>query len=216
MKPLPMLVENHATARFECVFPSCGGICCKNGRPPVEPAEERRIAEHLHRFLPHLRPAARAKVERDGFMTARVKEGLHTIAVSERWCVFEHGGCVLHKVGIEDGDAFKFKPWRCAAFPFERLDDDRWYVRQWGLHGEVWDLFCLDPSATRKKAVASSQGELAFLSELTPEGKEGWRFAKPRGWKPARPGAKKRPARAKKEPAKKKAPAKRARRATGA
>lgn len=190
MKPLPTLVENHATARFECVFPSCGGVCCKNGRPPVEPAEERRIAENLARFLPHMRPAARAKVERDGFMTARVKEGLHTIAVSESWCVFEHGGCVLHKVGLlEDGDPFKFKPWRCAVFPLERLDDDRWYVRQWGLHGEVWDLFCLDPAASKKKAVVSSKSELAFLGELTPEGKEGWRFVRPRGWKPARPGA---------------------------
>lgn len=192
MKALPVLVENHATARFQCVFPSCGGVCCKNGRPPVEPAEERRIAAHLGRFLPRLRPAARARVERDGFMTARVKEGLHTIAVSDGWCVFENGGCVLHAVGLEEGDPFKYKPWRCAAFPFERLDDERWYVRQWGLHGEAWDLFCLDPAATRKKAVDTSRAELAFLRELTPRGKEGWRFARPKGWRPARPGERRR------------------------
>ncbi|MCW8140476.1 MAG: DUF3109 family protein [Planctomycetota bacterium] len=188
MKPLPVVVENASSARFECVFPTCGGICCKNGRPPVEPAEERRIQANLRKFLPHLRPAARRRVEREGFMTRRVKEGLHTLAVSEGWCVFEHGGCVLHKVGLEEGEAFKYKPWRCAVFPYERLDDDRWYVRQWGAHGEIWDLFCLDPKASPKKAVDTSKGELALLRELTPEGKEGWRFKTPRGWKPARPG----------------------------
>ena len=46
MKPLPVFVENEATARFECVFPTCGGICCKNGRPPVEPA--RRVPLQFH------------------------------------------------------------------------------------------------------------------------------------------------------------------------
>ena len=140
MRTLPVVVENAATARFECIFPTCGGICCKNGRPPVEAAERRRIEENLSKFLPHLRPKARARIERDGFMTARVKDGLNMLAVSEGWCVFENGGCVLHKVGMEEGDAFKYKPWRCAAFPFELLPDQSWYVRQHGLHGEIWDL----------------------------------------------------------------------------
>jgi hypothetical protein len=180
MKSLPVVVENAGTARFECVFPTCGGICCKNGRPPVEPAEAAAIEADLARFLPHLRPKARAKVERDGFLTRRVKEGLPTIAVSEGWCVFEHGGCVLHKVGLEAGDAFRWKPWRCAVFPYERGHDGSWFVRQWGLHGEAWDLFCLDPGATKKKAVDTSRAELAFLAELVPGGKQGWRLERPR------------------------------------
>jgi hypothetical protein len=193
MKPLPVFVENAASARFECVFPTCGGICCKNGRPPVEPAEERVIEENLHKFLPHLRPAARARVERDGFMTRRVKEGLHTLAVSEGWCVFEQGGCVLHKVGIEEGSSFKYKPWRCAAFPFEWADDGKWYVRQWGLHGEAWDLFCLNPEESKKKAVDTSRAETAFLAALEDGGSEAWRFVVPKGWKPSMKGKGPRP-----------------------
>lgn len=179
MKPLPVVVENAADARFECVFPTCGGICCKNGRPPVEAAEVARIEAHLPKFLPHLRPAARARIERDGFMTRRVKDGLHTLAVSEGWCVFENGGCVLHKVGLEEGASFQYKPWRCAAFPYEWNADGSWFVRQHGLHGEVWDLFCLNPRESKKKAVATTAAELPFLAALADGGSEAWRFARP-------------------------------------
>ena len=49
-------VENIDKAHFECVFPTCGGICCKNGRPGVEPGERERIATSALRR----REAARA------------------------------------------------------------------------------------------------------------------------------------------------------------
>src|SRR5437879_13919223 len=97
---LPLNVENLATARFKCVFPVCGGICCKNGRPSVEPDEQVRISENLERFLPHLRPSARAHVERHGWLTRRIKDGHRTIAVEGGWCVFENGGCTFQKVGM--------------------------------------------------------------------------------------------------------------------
>jgi hypothetical protein len=167
-------IENLGTARFECVFPTCGGICCKNGRPPVERAEERRIAANLRKFLPHLRPSARARIEKDGFVTKRTKEGLPALAVTEGWCVFASEGCVLHKVGAAEGDRWKYKPWRCIAFPLERSKRGAWHVRQWKLKGEAWDLFCLNPKESPKKAARTLQGELAFVEELE-RGKERWR-----------------------------------------
>jgi hypothetical protein len=175
-KALPVVapIENLATARFECVFPSCGGICCKNGRPPVEHAEESRIRKNLKKFLPHMRPKARAIVEDRGFMTKRVKEGLHTLAVSEGWCVFENGGCVLHKVGAEEGETFRYKPWRCVAFPIEVPPSGAPFVRQHGLHGEAWDIFCLSPDESPKVAKDTIATEAKFVAELF-GGKEAWR-----------------------------------------
>ncbi len=167
-------IENLKTATFDCVFPTCGGVCCKNGRPPVEAAEEARIAKNLQRFLPHLRPAARARIEKGGFVTARRKEGLPVLAVSEGWCVFANEGCVLHKVGATEGDRWKYKPWRCIAFPLERSKRGEWHVRQWKLKGEAWDLFCLNPKESPKKAARSLASEIDFVNELE-NGRERWR-----------------------------------------
>ena len=159
-------VENAATARFECVFPSCGGVCCKNGRPPVEPGEQKRIAANLSKFLPHMREAARKLVESRGFVTRRRKAGRPMLAVSEGWCVFENQGCILHKVGAAEGDRFRYKPWHCAVFPLERRSKGKWFVRQWKHRGEAWDLFCLDPKASPKPAESSCAGEIAFAEKL--------------------------------------------------
>jgi hypothetical protein len=170
----PLVVENGATAKFECVYPTCGGICCRNGRPPVEHAESARIAENLEKFLPHLRPKARRVVTERGFATKRTKDGLPMLAVSEGWCVFENGGCTLHKVGAEEGDRWRYKPWRCVAFPIERPAKDDFYIRQWGVHGEAWDLFCLNPEESPRTAVDTLGPELAFAAELD-GGAEAWR-----------------------------------------
>ncbi len=175
--PTGIEIENAATARFECVFPSCGGICCKNGRPPVEPGEQRRIAANLAKFLPHLRKAARKVIETRGFMTRRLKAGRPMLAVSEGWCVFENQGCVLHKVGALEGDRFKYKPWHCAVFPLERRSKGKWFFRQWKHRGEAWDLFCLDPKESPKKAAATCAGETEFAERLD-AGDEAWRGQK--------------------------------------
>jgi hypothetical protein len=162
-------------ARFECVFPTCGGICCKQGRPPVEPAEARRIQANLDRILPLLRPEARARIERDGFLTNRVKEGNRSLGVVDGWCVFHNDGCVLHKLGASEGDWKKYKPWHCVVFPLERSPRGGWHVRQWGVRGEAWDLFCLNPAESPKTAGATLRGEIEFAHELD-HGSERWRF----------------------------------------
>jgi hypothetical protein len=161
-------------ARFECVYPSCGGVCCMNGRPPLEKGEHERIAENVQKFLPHMRPEARARVEEKGFLTKRMKEGLPALAMSRGWCIFFNDGCVLHKVGAEEGDKWKYKPWRCVAFPLERSSAGKWHVRQWRLKGEAWDLFCLNPQESPKKPADTLREEIAFVRELE-AGKEAWR-----------------------------------------
>lgn len=161
-----LAVANLGTARFECVFPSCGGICCKNGRPAVEAREAQRIAANLAKFLPHLKPAARKVVETRGFLTRRIKEGLPTLAVKDGWCVFENEGCVLHKLGLAEGAKFKYKPWRCVVFPLERSKSGKWHVRQWKLAGEAWDLFCLNPRESPKRAADTLRDELEHARVL--------------------------------------------------
>ncbi|MCK6446896.1 MAG: DUF3109 family protein [Planctomycetes bacterium] len=166
-RPGPPDVENLASATFDCVFPTCGGVCCKNGRPSVELDEQRRIERALAKFLPHLTEKARARIERDGFVTARRKEGLPMLAVVDGWCVFANEGCVLHKVGAAEGDRFRYKPWRCAVFPLERdRRTKRWHVRQWGVKGEAWDLFCLNPRESRKSAAKTLSGELEHAATV--------------------------------------------------
>jgi uncharacterized protein DUF3109 len=165
----PIEVENLDRAKFECVFPTCGGVCCQNGRPGLEPAEHRRIAANLKKFLPRLRPSARKLIEQRGFLTRRIKEGCRTLAVSEAWCVFHNEGCVLHQVGAEEGDRWKYKPWRCIVFPLTRDPKTaRWHVRQWKEKGEAWDLFCLDPKESPKQASATLAAELEFARERLP------------------------------------------------
>ncbi|MSR45706.1 MAG: DUF3109 family protein [Planctomycetes bacterium] len=171
-KPADLPVVNLATAHFDCVYPTCGGICCMNGRPAVEPREQALIAEQLPKFVPHLLPAARALVERSGFLSDQEKEGLPTLKVSKGWCVFFNEGCVLHKVGATEGDRFKYKPWRCVAFPLTRdKKSGEWSVRQRGERGEAWDLFCLNPAESPKRADTTLAAEVAFVEQALADGR---------------------------------------------
>src|SRR5262245_25022153 len=161
-------VINLSEAKFECIFGrGCDGICCRNGRPPVYPEERERLDANLDKFLPHLRPEARAIVEQDGYLSGRHKLGLPMLRVVDGRCVFFHQGCVLHQVGAEEGDKYRYKPAPCALFPLARDADDRWYVRQWGLNDEKWDLFCLNPNATRTPAAESLREEIDLAERYT-------------------------------------------------
>ena len=173
---MPMIalpIANAATATFECVFGrGCDGKCCQNGRPSVDAGEQERIQKNLKKFLPHLRPEARKLIDASGFVSKRTKLGEPMLRVVGGWCVFFNAGCVMHKVGIEDGDAYQYKPSQCALFPLERGGDGAWFVRQWGHNGEQWDLFCLNPEQTQKRAVESLADEIALAATFTPEAGE--------------------------------------------
>jgi hypothetical protein len=163
---LPVL--NLSEARFECIFGrGCDGICCQNGRPGVYPEETARLDANLAKFLPELRPEARQVVEKSGYVSKRRKGGLPMLRVVAGWCVFFNQGCVLHKVGAAEGDAYRYKPAPCSLFPLARRHDDQWYVRQWGYDGEAWDLFCLNPQASPKPAAESLTGEIDLAARIT-------------------------------------------------
>ena len=172
-RSLPV-VQNLETARFECVFPRCGGPCCHESRPNVTPGEVARIDRVLSRALPRMRPRARAVVEKSGWRTRRLKSGLPTLAVKDRGCVFYNEGCVLHAIGASEGDSTKYKPATCILFPIDSAKHGGYEVRQWGRPGEEWDVFCLEPKARAKKARATLRAEVAFLERLE-GGKEKWR-----------------------------------------
>lgn len=162
---LPVVVANAATATFDCSFGrGCAGLCCTNGRPAVGPEELARIREQLPRLLPLLRPAARRLVEAAGFVSNRTKLGRPMVRVSGGWCVFFSAGCVLHKIGAEDGDPLRYKPVICALFPLEPGRGGEWHVRQWGYRGEEWDLFCLNPANATRPAVEALAGEIALAA----------------------------------------------------
>ena len=168
VRSLPVI--NVAEARFECIFGrGCDGLCCRNGRPPLYPEEAERIDAHLAKFLPALRPEARAVVEKQGYMSRRQRLGLPMLRVQGGWCIFFNQGCVLHKLGAQEGDKYRYKPAACALFPLARDARDRWYVRQKGLKGEKWDLFCLDPQASRVPAAESLNEEMRLASRYDAE-----------------------------------------------
>jgi Protein of unknown function (DUF3109) len=163
-------VINLSEAKFECIFGrGCDGICCHNGRPGVYPEELESLDENLHKFLPELRPEARQAVEEDGYLSRRRKRGLPMLRVVDGWCVFFNQGCVLHKVGGAEGDTFRYKPAACALFPLARNADGDWYVRQKGVEGEKWELFCLDPQHSSLPASVSLQEELKLAARYTAE-----------------------------------------------
>ena len=165
---LPVL--NLSEAKYECIFGrGCDGVCCRNGRPGVYPDEAERIAANLAKFLPHLRPEARALIEEEGPLSRRTRGGLPMLRVVGGWCVFFHQGCVLHKVGALEGDKYRYKPAACALFPLARDEQDRWYVRQWGYQDEEWDIFCLNPKATDVPAVESLREEMALAAGFDAE-----------------------------------------------
>jgi hypothetical protein len=166
---LPVINLNEVT--YECIYGrGCDGICCQNGRPSVAAAERERIDVNLHKFLPHLRPEARAIVEEGGYLSRRLKMGAPMMRVVDSWCVFFNQGCVLHKVGAAEGDKYRYKPILCSLFPLAQDERGRWYVRQHGYKDEEWDLFCLAPGASSRPAAASLQEEIARAaqSEVAP------------------------------------------------
>lgn len=165
---LPVLNLERAT--FECIYGrGCDGICCQNGRPPVSAEEEARIDANLDRFLPHLTDRQRKAIEQGGYLSRRIKSGMPMLRVLDGWCVFFNAGCVLHKVGVEEGDKFRYKPAPCSLFPLERDDDGQWYVRQHGYKAEQWDLFCLAPGQSAVPAAKSLKEEMAFAQRRPAE-----------------------------------------------
>lgn len=168
MGSLPVI--NLHEANYECTFGrGCEGICCRNGRPSVYADERERIDVHLHKFLPHLRPEARAVLEEDGYLSRRKKLGEPMMRVVGGWCIFYNGGCTLHKVGAEEGDKYRYKPVLCALFPLGKDENDRWFVRQHGYKGEEWDVFCLAPDASSRPAAETLQEEIAIAAKVDAE-----------------------------------------------
>jgi Fe-S-cluster containining protein len=166
--PVTLPVVNLSEATFECVYGrGCEGACCQQGRPPVPPDEAERIAAALPRVLPLLTPAARRLVEAEGFLSRRRKAGHPMARVIGSWCVFFNEGCALHKLGAAEGDPYRYKPTACSLFPLEQDSKYRWYVRQWGLKGEDWDLFCLNPAHSPKPAAESLRDEVALAERLS-------------------------------------------------
>jgi hypothetical protein len=165
---LAFSIVNLDEARFECVFGrGCDGVCCRNGRPPVYRDEIERIDANLAKFLPAMRPEARAGVEKRGYLSRRRKAGQATMRVSDGWCVFFNRGCVLHHVGAAEGDKLRYKPAVCALFPITKDGHDRWKVRQKGYDGEIWDLPCLDPEASTLPATVSLRDEIKLARRLS-------------------------------------------------
>jgi hypothetical protein len=163
---LPVL--NLVEARFECTFGrGCEGICCRNGRPFLYPEEVDRLDAVLPAVLPRLLPAAQRLVRRQGYVSRRRKRGHAVVRVSDGWCVFFNDGCVLHELGAAEGDPLHYKPAVCALFPLDRDTRNRWYVRQRGYAGEVWDLPCLDPSPATPPAGQSLKRELELARRFT-------------------------------------------------
>jgi Fe-S-cluster containining protein len=162
---LPVL--NLAEAKFECIYGrGCDGICCQQGRPPVTEDDIARIDAILPKALPHLREPAQKKIEKIGYLSNWIKEGKRTLRVADGWCVFFNQGCVLHKMGMVEGNSFKYKPILCAVFPLDIGDDGQWYIRQHGYQKEQWDLFCLDPKASPRPAAETMKEELALVEQV--------------------------------------------------
>lgn len=177
-RPTKLNILNLETATFKCVFPICGGACCKDGEPGVEPAEIAKIEANLEKFRPHLRPAAQEYLRHNYFMSDKIKAGRRSLPVVEDWCVFFNEGCILHKVGAVEGDKFAYKPWLCVTFPLERNSGEDWHIAQWGQYDEDWQIFCLNPAETALKGAETLQDEIAFAEGIV-DGKEAWRGIKP-------------------------------------
>lgn len=157
-------ILNLDSARFDCTFGrGCEGVCCRNGRPPVYAEEAARIDQHMDRILPLLRPPARDLVTEVGYLSGRRKAGQPMARVADGWCVFFNRGCALHRMGEAEGDAFRYKPAICSAFPLAMDGRGRGYVRQKGYQGEIWDLACLDPDSSAVPAATSLRSEIALV-----------------------------------------------------
>ena len=167
---LSLPIVNLTEARFECTYGrGCDGVCCQSGRPLIYPEEIAKLDANLEKFLPLLRPEARACVEKKGYLTDRRRLGERMARHAGGWCVFFNQGCVLHKVGAAEGDKLLYKPAVCALFPIQQDEHDRWYVRQKGYKREKWDLFCLDPANTSVRAAESLQEEIGLARRFEAE-----------------------------------------------
>jgi hypothetical protein len=164
-------IENLDKARFRCVFPECGGLCCRTGRPPVTEDDEQRIRDGFKKFLPHLRPDVHRYLKRHPWLNAREKSN-GVLAVAGGWCVFYNDGCVLQKVGMAEGTPFRYKPDACIRFPLQQVPGktDRYYVRQWNYRGEGWDLFCLNPHEDPTPAREGLKAEIEYLEQRARDG----------------------------------------------
>jgi len=166
MHPLP--VVNLAEARYECVFGrGCEGICCREGRPHLHPDEVNRLNAHLDIVRPHLRPEAQATLSKSGYTDRRSRVERPIVRVVEGWCIFFNKGCVLHRLGAEEGDKFKYKPRECSWFPLAQDENGAWYIRQEGYKDEAWELFCLNPAQSPVLAAESLKDEIAFAQRCT-------------------------------------------------
>ena len=96
------------------------------------------------------------------------------IVFDQKQCVFYNEGCVLHAIGAAEGDSTKYKPATCILFPIDDMKGGGYEVRQWGRKGEMWNLFCLDPTATKKSAKDTLKVEVEFLTRIE-NGEENWR-----------------------------------------
>lgn len=144
-------IQNISHARFRCNFPNCGGICCQNGRPGLDPEEIDRISANIEKFIPFLRPAAIRHLRSGSYLSNRRKEGRKTIAVVNGWCVFANQGCILQKLGEQEGEKWKYKPHLCVLFPISHDKGSAgWYIRQKGYRGERWELQCIENAAIEK------------------------------------------------------------------
>jgi len=161
-------VTNLQEAKYECIYGrGCDGICCQHGKPPVTPLDKEHIDSVLSRALPLLRPEARTAIEKKGYLSGTRKMGHPMLRTSKDWCVFFNEGCVLHKLGMEDGNSYAYKPAICALFPLEKdPEEGDWFIRQWNYRGEFWDLFCLDPKASPKPAAESMAVEIELAAKL--------------------------------------------------
>jgi hypothetical protein len=169
--PIDLPILNLDTAKFDCTFGrGCDGVCCREGRPPVYPQEIENIAAHLDKFLPRLTPEARRVVEKHGFLVPQMRRhGERVPRVVGGWCVFFNQGCVLHQVGAEEGDKYRYKPSLCSLFPIQTDDSGNWYVRQKGYKGERWLLPCLDPTVSKAPAGESLREEIALAARVEAE-----------------------------------------------
>jgi Protein of unknown function (DUF3109) len=142
-------------------------VCCREGRPLVYADEVERLDANLEKFLPLLRPEASASVRRSGYLAHRRHFNERVVRNAGGWCVFFNRGCVLHRVGAEEGDKFRYKPAVCSLFPIQMDDRERWYVRQKGYKREKWDLFCLDPATSDRPAAESLSEEIALARKFS-------------------------------------------------
>jgi hypothetical protein len=108
-------------------------------------------------------------LEKSGYLSNRLKGGVPMLRVVDGYCVFFNEGCVLHKVGAAEGDKYQYKPAPCALFPLARNDKDEWFVRQKGVEGEEWDLFCLAPPADARPAAETLREEIDLAARYSAE-----------------------------------------------